>query len=547
MDLDSGGGLRLNKMTRNEGEQLVTVVIASPESDEYQPDTPDMSRDMKIDAAIQMVQAGGVRGTVARHFGLSATTLSRHLSGNLKKRGGQPVFTEQQERVFVEHLLKLSDWLVPISRHCFQSYVQFYLKSVGKNVPRFSENKPGKDWAYSFFKRNSDVTQRRSTIITPGKALVTVDTLRQFFDLLKPQLTGDDAIDPSCILNYDETALTNDPGSEVVIVRRSQKNNRKIKKKSKAGFSVMFAGSADGVMLPPYVVYKSSNKTGTVNPKWMEGYQPPHAQYDTSESGWFKMKQFERWFQIIVLPWANKSPDKRKLVIGDNLSAHFSPKVFELCRENNISFKCLPPNTTHFLQPLDVAVFSPLKRQWRVILDQWKESNPRASYNKQEFSYRLAQLMESINHSNVKSGFEATGLCPFNLEKAISKMPITEQPELDKTGSVLVDFLKDKTDAIRPNPSKRSLSKPPPGTDLQDEPSSSSAVQQPSSSAAQPPAKKAKKAKKVTPKKGTPKKVKAVTPPPLTIFNTESHQVRRVSLRPVRKLTPPKRYVADQK
>ena len=71
VDLDSGGGLRLNKMTRNEGEQLVTVVIASPESDEYQPDTPDMSRDMKIDAAIQMVQAGGVRGTVARHFGLS--------------------------------------------------------------------------------------------------------------------------------------------------------------------------------------------------------------------------------------------------------------------------------------------------------------------------------------------------------------------------------------------------------------------------------------------------------------------------------------------
>ena len=83
------------------------------------------------------------------------------LSGNLKKRGGQPVFTEQQERVFVEHLLKLSDWLVPISRQCFQSYVQFYLKSVGKNVPRFNDNRPGKDWAYSFFKRNIVVTQRR--------------------------------------------------------------------------------------------------------------------------------------------------------------------------------------------------------------------------------------------------------------------------------------------------------------------------------------------------------------------------------------------------
>ena len=162
------------------------------------------------------------------------------------------------------------------------------------------------------------------------------------------------------------------------------------------------------------------------------------------------------------------------MVIGDNLSAHFSPKVFHLCRQNNISFKCLPPNTTHFLQPLDVAVFSPVKRQWRAILDQWRESNPRASYNKQEFSHRLAQLMEGMNENNVKSGFEATGLCPFNIDKAISKMPINEQPELDETGSVLVDYLKDRTDAIRPKPSKRALSKPPPGTDLHDEPSSSS-------------------------------------------------------------------------
>ena len=530
-------------MAQNESGQVQVVVIASPESDESQDmsgdQQPDMSREEKIAAAIRMVYAGGVRGTVARHFGLSATTLSRHLSGNLKKRGGQPVFTKQQERVFVEHLLKLSDWLVPISRHCFQSYVQFYLKSVGKHVPRFQDNRPGKDWAYSFFKRNKEVTQRRSNIIPPSKALVTVESLRQFFDLLSPQLSGDDAIDPSCILNYDETALTNDPGSQHVIVRRSQKNNRKVMKKSKAGFSVMFAGSASGVMLPPYVVYKSTSKTGNVNPKWMEGYPPPYAEYDTSESGWFKMKQFERWFEIIVLPWANKSPEKRKLVIGDNLSAHFSPKVFHLCRQNNISFKCLPPNTTHFLQPLDVAVFSPVKRQWRAILDQWRESNPRASYNKQEFSHRLAQLMEGINENNVKRGFEATGLWPFNIDKAIGHMPINEQPKLDETGSVLVDYLKDRTDAIRPKPSKRALSKPPPGTDLQDEPSSSSPA------AVQPPAKKLKTAKRVNvniAKKvnvNTPQKVKVVKPRTNVLFNTNTNS------RPVRTLKPPKRYTAS--
>ena len=108
-----------NSEERASPEYSVGVVIASPESDESPPDCTQMSREERIAAAIRMIHAGGVRGTVARSYGLSATTLSRHLAGNLKQKGGQPVFSEKQERVFVEHLLKLSDWLVPIGRDCF--------------------------------------------------------------------------------------------------------------------------------------------------------------------------------------------------------------------------------------------------------------------------------------------------------------------------------------------------------------------------------------------------------------------------------------------
>ena len=35
--------------------------------------------------------------------------------------------------------------------------------------------------------------------------------------------------------------------------------------------------------------------------------------------------------------------------------------VIDLCRDNGISLFCLPPHTTHALQPLDVAVFKSLK------------------------------------------------------------------------------------------------------------------------------------------------------------------------------------------
>jgi hypothetical protein len=51
-----------------------------------------------------------------------------------------------------------------------------------------------------------------------------------------------------------------------------------------------------------------------------------------------------------------------KVLVGDNLAAHLSPVVTNLCEEHNIRFIFLPENSTHLLQPLDVGVFGPLKR-----------------------------------------------------------------------------------------------------------------------------------------------------------------------------------------
>jgi hypothetical protein len=61
------------------------------------------------------------------------------------------------------------------------------------------------------------------------------------------------------------------------------------------------------------------------------------------------------------------------VLLGDNLAAHLSPYVTSLCEENNIRFCFLPENSTHILQPLDVAVFGPLKRRWRDVLEEWKD------------------------------------------------------------------------------------------------------------------------------------------------------------------------------
>ena len=69
---------------------------------------------------------------------------------------------------------------------------------------------------------------------------------------------------------------------------------------------------------------------------------PLLAEYDTSDSGWFKMKQFECWFSKTIIPCTRKS-EAQKLALSDNLSPHFSEEVTGF----SLSFECFPPNTTH--------------------------------------------------------------------------------------------------------------------------------------------------------------------------------------------------------
>ena len=130
----------------------------------------------------------------------------------------------------------------------------------------------------------------------------------------------------------------------------------------------MFAGSAAEEFLPPMVVYKSEN----VYKNWVKN-GPVGSIYDATKSGWFDMRTFDLWFSKQFLPVASQMPG-RKVLIGDNLGLHFSVKVIEACK-TNILFICLPPNSTHLSQPLDVAVFRALKVEWKDILDIWRHKS----------------------------------------------------------------------------------------------------------------------------------------------------------------------------
>jgi hypothetical protein len=137
----------------------------------------------------------------------------------------------------------------------------------------------------------------------------------------------------------------------------------------------MLCATAAGELLPPYVVYKAKKVWTT----WIEG-GPEGTKYDCTKSGWFDGVTFENFFFRTLLPHARRK-DGKKAVICDNLASHVSDKVVEACKKHQIKFIFLPPNSTQWTQPLDVAFFAPMKRKWRKLLSRWKASQRRSRKN----------------------------------------------------------------------------------------------------------------------------------------------------------------------
>ena len=119
------------------------------------------------------------------------------------------------------------------------------------------------------------------------------------------------------------------------------------------------------------------------------------------------------------------------MLLGDNLASHMSEYVISKCEEHKILFCLLPENSTHILQPLDVAVFAPMKTEWQRILREWKDRGAKegkvyATLPKEEFPALLAKLLQKDFGPSIRSGFAATGIFPLSLEKALSNLPSEE-------------------------------------------------------------------------------------------------------------------------
>lgn len=376
----------------------------------------------RVDEAVRSITQGRMtqRGT-SEAFGIPRSTLQNKIINlHTKTPGGQPVLTSDEETKIVAHILLTSKYGFPLDSFDLRKIVKTYLERKGVVIRKFHDNLPGPEWVRLFLKRHPELTQRFAANIKSVRAAVSPETINAYFDNLQQEIEG---IPAENIWNYDESNLSDDPGNKKIITKRGCKYPERIINSSKQSTSVMFCGNAMGSTLPPYVVYKSIH----LYDSWMAG-GPDGTRFNRSKSGWFEASIFEDWFEFLLLP-ALRRLEGTKIVIGDNLSSHLSMHVLDLCAQHDIKFICLPPNTTHLTQPLDIAYFRPLKMKWRQIITDYKLSGPNKIIAKSDFPRLLKSLTMALSENgqgNLRSGFEKSGIYPLNREKVLQRIPTNE-------------------------------------------------------------------------------------------------------------------------
>ncbi|XP_052740496.1 uncharacterized protein LOC128199899 [Bicyclus anynana] len=392
-------------------------------------------------------------------FGIPRRTLLDKLNNKHPKSPGCPTkLSNKEEDDTVKVLIAAADYGSPLTLLDLKIVVYRYLEGNGR-LSIFNNKLPGNKWAYSFIKRNKPkLTYRVIQNIKRSRAEKSADEIKDYFTNLKLSLEG---VSNENIINYDETNLTDNPGVQKCLVRRGVKYPERVLNFTKGAISIMFAITASGECLPPYVVYKAEH----LYTQWtLNG--PKGARFNRSKSGWFDSNLFEDWFETIILPWAKNKPGK-KVLIGDNLASHINVKIVKYCEQNDIRFVFLPTNSTHITQPLDVCYFGPLKKLWREILLNYKIKNPReTTIHKGHFPDLLKKLVDKLNVKthNIISGFKSTGIVPFNPDKVISKLPDSDQQTMSYSiDNALLDWLKETRSA---DPNKKVRNKKldvPPG------------------------------------------------------------------------------------
>jgi hypothetical protein len=123
-----------------------------------------------------------------------------------------------------------------------------------------------------------------------------------------------------------------------------------------------------------------------------------------------------------------------RLLLCDNHGSHITVEIMYQCFLNNVQLVYMPPHSSHILQPLDIGVFSALKRRYRKDITNFARYDEIKPIERAQLIQFYAKARQHIfTPRYIESGWSGTGLYPFNPEKVLQSSQVIQPPTVQRT------------------------------------------------------------------------------------------------------------------
>lgn len=371
--------------------------------------------------ALDAIKSGETALSVSKRFGVPRSTLIYKATGkstmNEERRLGPPPRLGTDAEVMLKNwVLAMAKRGFPVSKSNLMTSVQQILRDL-KSQDLFPQGRPGPTWLTLFLKRNPEISQRTVEKLSKVRAVVSESTIKEWFleviTYVNENSLQEVLADPSRIFNMDETAFFLCPKGEKVLGMKGQKNVYEVHSSNeKENLTVLCSISADGKVNPTLVVYP-----GVRFPSTLKLQFPKDWAMGKTETGWINGQTFYEYFVNYFYKWLVQNKISLPIIVFlDGHKSHLTYHLSKFCSEKNIVLIALPPNCTHVMQPLDVAVFRPVKRGWAEAVHNWRMSHSQGDrLTKFTFAPMLKEVFDkTMKERTIINGFRTCGLFPFD-------------------------------------------------------------------------------------------------------------------------------------
>jgi hypothetical protein len=281
----------------------------------------------------------------------------------------------------------------------------------------------GQHWARNFVQRQPELRTRWSRPYDYQRAKCEdPEIICAWFDLFR-NVVAKHGILESDIWNFDETGFLMGQISSTLVITSSDGRTKakKIQPGNREWVTAIQAVRSDGEIIPPYLVV--AGKTH-LESWYRDSPFPPEWTIDLSETGWTNNRIGLDWIKHFDRYSRPRMTGAKRLLVLDGHESHHSAEFEEYCKENNIITLCMPPHSSHLLQPLDVGCFSVLKRAYSREIEKMMRNHIHHITKPDFFLAFHAAFLTTFTPENVRGGFRGAGLVPLDPQKVISQLDI---------------------------------------------------------------------------------------------------------------------------